>query len=332
MIAPGIVFRVDANTNSGFGHLSRCINIARHFLVATGHPHSSLLFVGNFNKFARSLLSSHTFQFTSTRTAGELSQALVKESKNRSAVLIDSYLVNQKMLDEYCHLFRSTIIVDDTCELQYSQVDLLINFRFSAEDLFAPDAATTALGTNYYVTRPELSSLRESNTTVKTDIKSVLIFMGGGYDNIEAVQRIVDTSRKINPRLRISCVSSQPSIKAIDDVAHFTPRPDVESFLGDCDVCINGGGLIKYECIYSRIPTASLSTTELQYQDTILLANAGLIQDLGTDKEVQSSILPQRLDDILNNFELRESMMNASSALFDSQSAENLVNKIEAVL
>lgn len=330
--APRIVIRVDADNRSGFGHLSRCVNIVRHFLEITQYSKSCILFIGNFIEFSEALLSSYNFSFLSASNPGELEKVLEEEAKRGAAILIDSYQVDQKILDELCNLFQTTIIVDDSCQLEYSKVDLLINFRYSAESLFSPNARSCALGASYFVTRPELLSLRNSNTTVKPQVKKMLIFMGGGYVNVETVQKVIDISRQIQPEIDISCVSNQVEMKALRGAKPLGPTMEIEVLLSDCDICINGGGLIKYECVFSRVPSASLSTTELQDEDTKILAGVGLIQDLGMDVSKGNKYLQSRLGDILGNHSMRRSLLNASSTLFDSNSAEKLVQKIRAVI
>ena len=49
-----MLFRVDCNSKTGFGHFSRCLNLARTFKHY--HQGVNITFVGNYNGFSLNLL------------------------------------------------------------------------------------------------------------------------------------------------------------------------------------------------------------------------------------------------------------------------------------
>ena len=129
------------------------------------------------------------------------------------------------------------------------------------------------------------------------------------------------------PSASIYCVSDQ-ALPKVTNVTWLKPSPNIEKLLASCDVCINGGGLIKYEAAFCCIPSASFSTTKLQDEDTQILTKSGFISNLGFD-DAQESIY---LADMLKNSEIRENLVMTCSKKFNILSSEALLKKIQAVL
>ena len=144
--------------------------------------------------------------------------------------------------------------------------------------------------------------------------------MGGGYGKNDNILHIISSIRSSAPSASIYCVSGQ-ALSKITNVTWLSPSPNIEKLLANCDVCINGGGLIKYEAAFCCIPTASFSTTKLQDEDTQLLAKSGFISNLGLDDSQESICLA----DMLEKPEIRENLVMTCSKKFNTNSSATLL-------
>ena len=74
----------------------------------------------------------------------------------------------------------------------------------------------------------------------------------------------------------------------------------------DADLCICGGGLIKYECAYLGIPPAVISQTPQQHKETLAFTAEGLGFNLGYGPELTTGLLRQNLARFLKDHGLRD--------------------------
>lgn len=329
-----IAFRVDCDDVTGFGHLSRCLNFCRNAIETQYYLNTDFIFVGNFNSFSRTLLGNFGFNY-------QPCVGLYEEEKvidiPCSKVVIDSYHLTQEKLNSYRLEFEKVCIIDDNNALDFHQIDLVINFRIGAENFFKYQARKVALGINYFQTKPELTQIRQDKLRAyrqREDVRKILVFMGGKNISEEYWLHVLRAIKlATGDKVRVVCISEQ-SIPEVGGLQLLTVKPTVhiEGLLAESDVCINGGGLIKYEAAFCAIPTASFSTTELQDKDTKYLASKGLIVDLGHCQQHNQRELNNGVKRLICDKSLRRSLALQSSRQFPNHSAQKLIHLFNSVM
>lgn len=329
-----VAFRVDCDDVTGFGHLSRCINFCRNAIETQSYSNTDFLFVGNFNIFSRTLLENFGLNYQPCVSLYEEERVVDIPC---SKVVIDSYHLTQEKLNSYRSGFEKICIIDDTNALDFHQVDLVINFRIGAEKIFKYQARKTALGINYFQTKPELTMIRQDKLRAyrqRENVQQILVFMGGKnvpeeywLDVLRAIELATEG------KIRVICISEQ-AIPKIGRLKFRTIKPTVhiERLLAESDVCINGGGLIKYESAFCAITTASFSTTELQDKDTKYLASKGLIVDLGHCQQHNKRELNNAIKRLICDRSLRRRLALQSSRQFSNNSAKKLIRLFYSVM
>ena len=91
---------------------------------------------------------------------------------------------------------------------------------------------------------------------------------------------------------------------------------------------INGGGLIKYEAAFCGIPSATLSTTMEQHEDTEILAQKGLLFNLGCQLNISIKDLEIQLIEFITNSKTRFKLNQSGLELFNPSSINNLIQKV----
>lgn len=322
-----IGIRCDQNIRSGFGHFSRCLNLARH-LQASGQV-EEICFWGDYQAFALQQLAH--YQLSVQPLVETAFETVPKAWKTYDYLIVDSYLFEQAYIDRLAREPFQTVFIDDACILDFRAADWVINFRFGAES-FPYQARQKLLGPQYFIAKPEFDTIRaqRKNTPVK-HTPHVLVFFSGSLNPTEWVKDVLTVISDILPDTPISYIARDFSPFQDKKFAHIRkipPHPEIEQEYGQASLVINGGGLTKYECGYMLIPSASLAITELQHQDSLILAQWGIITDLGLIPELSPAPFRQSLAHFLTDTVAHQQQQLASQQHFSDQSTTHLVNKL----
>ena len=323
-----IIFRVDANNVSGFGHFSRCLNLCRTWKAFA--PTIEVEFFGNYEEFARKTLQTYQIAYTALESP-DFSTLLPQITKKPDLAIFDSYLLSQTQLYHLASYNFRSIIIDDSCTLNFEGIFGVLNFRLDANNLYRYNARHSFLGIEYLIVKPEIVKLRAEKRNLNDEVESILLFTGGKLCGTRNLSAIVDCIREISAEIKIIHVG-QVCLGQTDNYYHFFPNPHIEKYLAECDVALNTGGLIKYESSFSLVPTASFSTTPLQLHDSNILETRGIHYDLGDVESVSAQQPPPLLVDILQRKECRSQLVQNCRNFFYDNPTLHLVKQIEKVL
>lgn len=321
-----ILFRVDCNNETGFGHFSRCLNLARTFTC--NHVNSQILFAGNYNKFSRSLLDYYNISFECI--SWEKFEIIFPwPVDSYDLVFIDTYLICQDKLNSLRAISSRLVFIDDSACLDFSHFFCVINFRHNADLLFSYQSHYSFLGSQYLILKPELMEIRNQKSNYSGSFVNLLLFTGGAPLPAEHLFSLVELLSHISPETKITHIgnlTSSPPLSA--NYKNVIPTPDIESYLLGTDVAINTGGLFKYESSYSCVPTASFFISTLQASDSKVLAEAGLHADLGSiltfdPRKPSATFLRFVLDS-----DYRQSLVSSSLSTYCQNPTLNLVSSL----
>ncbi len=326
------VFRCDATTNIGFGHLSRCIALAEALRLSGVES----TFAGQFDHAAKDQIASAGFAskaFAQPVNSGVATREFARFEVD--FVIIDSYRVDEQYLHNLQSLSLRTVVIDDFCKLSAYPCDVILNFTWEAPKLGYPEGPTLILGHNHLLTRRKLVARRETSVQrARTGaIRNLLIAIGGSDPKGLALR----LTRLLGEQTRDLCVHAiaQPNADLEALLARFAtgsqivPRqPDLSEQLIWADAAITGGGLIKYESAYMGVPAAAIAQNEGQDGETKVFASAGLVFDLGLADTVSDDDLAARLNTFLSDTDLRAGMAKQMRASFVADPSANAANAI----
>lgn len=314
-----LAIRCDANHVSGFGHVSRCVSLARH--IRTVLPKAKIEFIGDYSPFAIEVIQGYGFD-AKTYLGGfeSVSGHIFQQAE---WVILDSYLYKQDYLNALNSLGKKNIVIDDECLLDFSDVDWVWNFRFGAEE-FPYSSKNKALGSNYFITKPELYDLRNRRHMYDdTESKSILLFFSGSDSKLThpIAEKTATILLETYPNVQILYISK----KALnvpesfrDRIELIEPTIHIEQIYERADFVINGGGLTKYESAFCMIPSASVSLTELQYEDSKYLEKIGILYNLGLIDDLDEQTFKDQLIRFVSNNSLHAKMITRCTESFSS--------------
>jgi spore coat polysaccharide biosynthesis predicted glycosyltransferase SpsG len=325
-----LMFRCDCDGVTGFGHFSRCLSLARTLISV--HK-AKVLFYGDFNNFAKKALQYYGICCVDANGLGygesDINNTLAI-SKEFDSLVIDSYETNQEYVSGLVSQGFNLILMDDVHIplMDFSGVDLVINTRAGSELVSYP-SRKVALGLGYMIIKPELRRIRIANLSRKKDLlKNVLVFFSGREVQPKMLEMVIEMARDVLPDSVISCITGDETLDVKSEVRKISFRPDIEELYAATDFIITGGGLVKYESAYCDIPNVALSQTDLQDQDTTILASRNLTYDLGMVKDFNLAVVTDKLRDFVRDKESLYAQHNAFQTAMHTDSTQRLASLI----
>ncbi|OUR64361.1 hypothetical protein A9Q79_07980 [Methylophaga sp. 42_25_T18] len=235
-----------------------------------------LIFNGNFNLFATTLLSSSDIPFISTNDLREYREHML---------VLDDYNITQVDIDAIRQQVNTFIKIDDFNNFDLSKLDLVINFRLNAE-MMTYTSPKKCLGLEYFPFKLSLRDIREKNIhTEKLELQNIFIFIGGGDETNagKKLVRIVDETVSNKQIFLVDKNTSRQHTQQLsrNSVTYLPLISEIEKYYSNADIFITGGGLSKYEVAYCCIPNAAISQNEGQAVDTQIFAKENLTYDMG---------------------------------------------------
>ena len=317
-----IIFQCNADKQSGLGHFTRCLNIANS--VKYIDPNVDLVFNGNFNLFATTLLRRSNILFISTSDLTDYSEHIL---------VLDDYNITQVQIDRLRQQVNTFVKIDDFNNLDLSKLDLVINFRLNAEKI-SYSSQNYYLGLAYFPFKLSLRDIREKNIhKKKVEVQNIFIFIGGGGET-NAGKKLVSIIDDIVSNKQISLVDKNTSQQhryqsEKNSVTYLPLISEIERYYSSADIFVTGGGLSKYEVAYCCIPNATISQNEGQAGDTEIFAKGNLTYDLGLVELLDSN--PELVKSSIKEFleeQTLETIRRSAVEKFDTSSSLELAKKL----
>lgn len=319
-------FVTEATEASGRGHLSRCLALAEALQEAGGRCR----FVGQFDAEAQAILSTARFEYHvhDLGSAAGFKEAInLLQTQTGGAVVADSYGFTPHKLREIRAPGRALLVIDDFADLDSYPCDAILNFTVSAPRLaYPPSPAIKLLGLRYFLARKALRTRRATgDPEARTQVRRALVAIGG-VDLHDLTRRCLKAILQTGTELQVRAIvgANWPHRKSVSSLLErlrpagqmIVRAPTLADHLCWADVCISGGGLTKYEAAYLSVPTAVVSQTSRQADESVHFARAGLAVDIGLGPAVNDAQLVQHVGGFLNNTEQLRQLRRACLTSF----------------
>jgi UDP-2,4-diacetamido-2,4,6-trideoxy-beta-L-altropyranose hydrolase len=230
-----IVFRVDASTQMGIGHVMRCLTLAKALkensaeveFICRAHQGNlidkikiigfnvSVLELESQNKPEKKLAHSNWLGETQEKDAIYCSNIL--KNIQPDWIIVDHYGLDEDwhlVLRDYC---RKIMVIDDLSDRKH-QCDVLLDQTFGCQksnyNFLVPETCKLLLGSKYVLLRPEFLKWRKYSLSRRnsSELKNILINMGGtDPDNVTG--KILDEFATFEPidNIKITIIMGKDS-------------------------------------------------------------------------------------------------------------------------
>lgn len=344
-----IVFRVDANTTIGTGHVMRCLALARA-LAARG---STCLFMCRTNGLGtlseRIRQDGHqlaTLPEGAISPPDELAHArflphgqaadalasleILTHFPPPDWLVVDHYALDIRWESAIRPATAKILVIDDLADRDHDCDALLDqNLRPHAEAnpyiALTPSHCCHLLGPSHALLRPEFSIARRPRTA-EAGTTTRLLVMFGGADREDLTSRTVRLLAPLFPKAAIDVVVGPlyahhehlaKSLAILPEATLHQNPANVASLMADADIAIASPGTTSWERCALGLPSITLAVADNQVAMAEELARRGAHLYLGRSDLVSDNDLTAAAHLLVGNITWRQAMASAAAAITD---------------
>jgi len=339
-----VVFRTDASTAIGSGHVMRCLTLAD----ALKHLGANISFIcaplpGNQIDRVRNA-GFPVATLSESGADADLTHAILQDIKP-DWLIVDHYQLNASWERLQRQVCGKIMVIDDLADRAHD-CDLLLDqtYQRKSDDYrqLVPDLCKLLTGTRYALLRPEFAQYRESSlsrrqhNTPHTHFPRQILITFGGTDPDNMTGQILQALRSY-PSLPKECKllvvmgNQAPHIKNVMEISHDFPYSvdilsnvsNMAELMTQSDLCISAAGSTSWETACLGVPTLMTSIADNQQLALKILGKQKLVLTLDSQNITQS--LTAQLNAALDNSgTLLRLLSNRFSQICDGHGAERV--------
>jgi len=339
-----IVFRVDADTQMGTGHLMRCLALAQAWQDVGGQ--ATFLTVSN-SLLLKDRLQSENMAVTSLSACpgsvddARQTTALAKKI-HASWIVLDGYQFGsayQKILKDNG---RSLLFIDDFSHAGHYYADIVLNQGISAVPILYPNKeeyTQLLLGPRYALLRREFLNYRGGKRENPDVARKILVTLGGGDpDNVtKKVVRAIQQLESENLEVFVVVGSNNPHYEELESIASHSPFNirllqnviDMPALMAWADMAVSAGGGTCLEMAYLGLPNIVLILAANQQGNAESLGSSGISINLGWHNEIDELGLAKTLSMLISSQMLRKKMSAKAQELVDGTGTSHIMLLID---
>ncbi len=265
------------------GHYSRCKRVAKAISLHYKDD-CNINFQGDLKARFKEELASLNWKY--------LAKDYTPSLTTNNIAILDSYTITQSVLDCIRTRHHATVFIDDFNRHDFSNIDLVINFRF-AYNVDDYHVNRGCFGLEYFPADLDMIKMREDaleNTVpLAGPINSILLYPGGLSNlSVQAIINGIDAHLSKITILVLSGLNNQVTglLSERNKVKIIDISDSIAKVIHQSDVVICSGGLFKYEAGFCLTPNACVNQTIDQCDDTEILANSNLTYNFGLEENL----------------------------------------------
>jgi len=331
-----IAFRVDANREIGFGHLKRCVVLAKYLFK---NKNINILFITKNYDVSLEFIKKESFEYLLLDR--DLSEE--NESKKLCEILADEKIISlvidlkEKIDISYVEGLIKTktkIILLDNIGPARKIADCVI---IPTEHLRKEKLIGTKklyYGADYAI----IDSENLNNTTVveeedNSDVTKILVSMGGG-DCRGCIFKVLEALEKVNEDFKTTVIIGPAftSDKQLEDFKktlkkEYSFKRNVDNMLelmSESDMGILLFGVTAYEAAFTRLPSVILSFSERNKEAAELFKEFGTCFYIGDYDDVNEEDIAREIGRLLVDVETRKRFGENGAKLVDGQGVKRV--------
>lgn len=351
-----IIFRVDASTNIGSGHVRRCLILAS-YLRNRGANVSFICrevignlcclleeaqFIVHRLPFDHSSAGKSAYQNMRVGDDAMASAAIIEKYRAIDWLVIDHYCLGQEWERAVSQSVQKIFVIDDLANRPHSCSALLNHaylndLRKRYDSLVSPNTKLL-LGPKHFILNPVFHNARNNAVPLVSRSQRMLIFFGGADVTDETTKAVQALGTLASYNMDVDVVITRQnrhrdSIKAlVKDFKQHTLHedlPDLSQLMAQATIILGAGGGTIYESLFMGLPSIIVTTAEHQTAAAKQLHQSRLILWLGSSP----SITATAIRDAMNPWVSKKS----DKVLVEPEKLMNVVdgkglNRIEKVL
>jgi spore coat polysaccharide biosynthesis predicted glycosyltransferase SpsG len=328
-----IVFRCDASSDVGLGHVIRCLAVAKEL-----RRQNNIIFATTENK-TNSIIRENGFDMF-LKQEGEKEEAFLKRMippLKPDIIAIDKkYFYTPDYLKDLKQNKTEIVMIDNICEGLSASDEIIfpnahLDKNLLKKYLSQEQIERVKTGPDYVILRNEILELKNQ---VKHDLHTPpnIVVTTGGTDPEGVLIKLIPWLKEMNFGANILILVGQ-TFKYKDELEHLIGNlPDncrvmpyslQELVKGDIAICTFGVSI--YEMIYLQIPTVCISHTKENAHDARILKEwYGIIEDIGYIEDINPQDLYAAITKLLTDGIYYKNMVERCGDLIDGEGAKRV--------
>jgi UDP-2,4-diacetamido-2,4,6-trideoxy-beta-L-altropyranose hydrolase len=341
-----LVFRVDASSEMGIGHVMRCLALAQawqdiegdsFFVMSTGSP------------ALETRLKSEGIEvlYLSTEPGSKndaCQTATLACQMNARWVVVDGYHFSGDYQRIIKDSGRCLLFIDDYGHASHYWADVVLNQNLHAHERFYEKRelhTKLLLGSNYVLLRHEFLQWRGRLREFPEMGRKVLVTLGGG-DTGNVTLNVIQGLEKVSiPDMEVSIVvgptnSHQESIRRELARAPFRSRlwPSARNMVGLmawADVAVSAAGSTTWELAFMGLTGVLLIVAENQRGMAQVVEDQNVFVVLALENHFSTQDLSRSLERLMREKRIRQNMSQKASLLVDGMGAKRVIQTLIAI-
>ena len=329
-----IGIRADGNSQTGMGHIMRCLVIAKEFI----RRNIEVIFLVKYDEKLIEILNKNKVKYEIIK-----SQNLKDESKvvcdiiknlKLDIILIDSYWISNEYLKEIYYNTNLLVSIDDNNLYDYPS-HIILNANIYAKDLnykLINPKTKLLLGCDYAILREEF--IKESPIIIKDEVENILVTMGG-CDINNYTPTVLKSISKIDTQINVIVGPQFKNMQTIKNLSLINPNinlinnpKSVKDIMKKNDVAISAAGTTTYELGVLGIPTILICQADNQENIGRKTKELEMMISLGSFHKVKVQQIYDNLLYLINNKSKREDMSKKCIRNVGRKGVINIVDEI----
>ncbi len=350
MRAPlSVVFRTDAGTGVGHGHLMRSAALASA-LQRNGADVELLLDADAWSTRLLSELRLSSARIASDVDCARLSRWAARHAASRRVLIVDRPMLAPSYVRSRRTAARADVVA---CFVDVAGAPGPVDVAMTGSAFWRrrdwpllPSTALRCAGPDFLCIRPQLKKLRR-RTAIAPAARRIVVTLGGG-DPLRLTLPVVSALARSLAREEIrsyaidvivgpAFADRRALIAAVEASSTTTVRfvpadapSDPSRLLARADLAIAAGGSTLYELAYLGVPTVSIPQTRAEAWNARAMATAGPCVRIEPTLRWEHRFA-RAFADVLHDQRRRRAMRAAGRTLIDGRGAERLARAIEEV-
>lgn len=340
-----ILFRADASTAIGAGHVMRCLALAE---TAIQRGHKPVFLSAQMLSSLKQRMRSKKIQFV-TQKMGKgdeqdaLATARLATRGGYDCVVADHYGIGGKFQSVLKRSGIKQLLLDDDGKRDAYVSNFVLNQNIYASPKMyrrRPPATRLLLGSRFALIRDEFIKQKDRNRSVRVKATRLLVTLGGSDPRnttlkvVRAIERILLTSLDVIvvvgpgyrhlPQLEAACRRLKFSWRIEKSPSSMAP------LMSWADIAVSAAGSTSWELSFMGVPSILIIVAENQKLIGRTLEKKGAVLCAGEAKNVSSSRLAKMIERLMGSYAMRKKMSRVLHGLVDGHGTHRVLRAIAA--
>jgi UDP-2,4-diacetamido-2,4,6-trideoxy-beta-L-altropyranose hydrolase len=344
-----LVFRVDASTQMGTGHVMRCLALAQAWNTTGGVCH----FCTN-EQFPVALadrLETESIVRVELKSApGSLADAIETimhcQEYDAKWLVLDGYHFDAAYQREVKSSNLTLLVLDDYGHTDHYYADLVLNQNAYAHAGFYPRIETYTkllLGCKYALLRREFWPWRGNIDLIKRNSlnspSKILVTLGGSDPN-NVTSKVLESLRSFDQQqIKVNLIvgGGNPHLEILhamcndlDDLVNVHSNvSDMSNLISQADLAISAGGSTCWELAFMGVPSLLIILADNQRLNVEKLSSLNVAFNLGQHEKLSSQTITSNILNLLKDPDLISEMRQKSLKLVDGYGSSRVIDCIK---